>query len=149
LPQPDCGGRATNGAEWPIPFERPRAQFENTAKRAYHTPVHYLTNDPELQAAMEQAVIRARVRVPVRVATPEGVGPVTRLGRSHMNPYLCSLVERFGDWSVDDLRDMVERRLGRSIGTVYVGDLLAICAVLEDTSQVDRSALPQQMRITR
>jgi hypothetical protein len=55
-----------------------------------------------------------------------------------MNEYLRSLIQekRFGRFSVRELIAMVEQELGRGIGTVYVGDLLAICdSVLTDEAR--------------
>ena len=46
--------------------------------------------------------------------------------RLHMNSYLQELVSRFGRYSVEELILKVERRLKQAVGTVYVGDLLAI-----------------------
>lgn len=47
-----------------------------------------------------------------------------------MNSYLKKLIRRFGKYSVTELIHNVERKLNIHLGTVYVGDLLAIADVV-------------------
>ena len=90
--------------------------------RAHHSGVsHLAATNPNLQRAIQASVTRARKIV---------LSPVRKNGsdakRLHMNGYLQQLVRRFGEHSVDMLAAEVEQRLDVALGTVYIGDLLAI-----------------------
>lgn len=101
--------------------------------RAYHTPlVRISQNKPHLIKRMEKAT--ARVRRTLLAPPKNGDDERKTPKRLHMNSYLLKLIERFGDRSVSQLIQEVETDLGCSIGTVYVGDLLAICDVVFDES---------------
>ena len=94
--------------------------------RAYHTPIeHIQSDDVQLTRRIKESVTRVRrtlMSPAVRAAHAQSATPV----RLHMNGYLLKLVKRFGEFSVAELIRQVENKLGESIGTVYVGDLLAI-----------------------
>ncbi len=90
--------------------------------RAYHTPTDRLVSDPVQRKALREAV--RKVRRPAAVGGP-------RVNRS-----LRQLIERFGDESVNELIQRLRTHVGVDPGTVYVGDLLAVCSVLlEDGAQ--------------
>lgn len=117
--------------------------------RAHHTSLATLAgDDDDLLQALTAAVARVRAHhmddraqepadgdLSASSRTPtEGVdeNPRGRRQRSrpHMNPYLRELIARYGDYSVEDLTARVESRLGTSVGTQYVGDLLALADVI-------------------
>jgi DNA (cytosine-5)-methyltransferase 1 len=93
--------------------------------RAYHTPLNrVLKDDPTLIYKIKAATSQVRT-----------AGSEIRLAqngnkRLHMNDFLLRLKERFGKHSTRELIRKVERELGSGIGTVYVGDLLAMAAVV-------------------
>lgn len=90
--------------------------------RAYHTTVKRVVADKkELMQKIEQAMAQ------VRQASAENGNK-----RLHMNDYLLGLQRKFGQYSVRELIVKTEKKLGHGIGTVYVGDLLAICGVVLD-----------------
>jgi DNA (cytosine-5)-methyltransferase 1 len=93
--------------------------------RAYHTSVaDVLVDNPELAARVKTATLQ------VRTASSEIRLAQNGNKRLHMNDYLLGLQKQFGQDSVRELISQTERRLGRRIGTVYVGDLLAIADVV-------------------
>jgi DNA-cytosine methyltransferase len=93
--------------------------------RAYHTPIEHIQSDDQLTRRIKESVTRVRrtlMSPAVKAADAQSATPV----RLHMNGYLLKLVKRFGQFSVAELIRQVEDELSESIGTVYVGDLLAI-----------------------
>jgi hypothetical protein len=94
--------------------------------RAYHTPIDYIqSNDVRLTRRIKESVTRVR-RTLLSPAVNGSESDRTTAVRLHMNRYLLTLVKTFGRFSVADLICEVEDKLGAPIGTVYVGDLLAI-----------------------
>lgn len=97
--------------------------------RAYHTSSSKVAGDDrELRQKIEQAV--ARVRQITVEASEDDSRSETKLKRLYMNDYLLALIDRFGHLSVAELIEVAEEKLEVGIGTVYVGDLLAICDVV-------------------
>ncbi|HUR42436.1 MAG TPA: DNA cytosine methyltransferase [Verrucomicrobiae bacterium] len=95
--------------------------------RAHHSGLAHLAgNNPEAEQRLNAAVKKSRQLV----MAPKKSGATTETNRLHMNAYLRGLVSRFGDHSVTSLMKTVEARAGLSVGTVYVGDLLAIADVV-------------------
>lgn len=105
--------------------------------RAYHTPIeHIQSKDVQLTRRIKDSV--TRVRRTLMTPAAKGSDAQGTPMRLHMNSYLLRLVKKFGQFSVADLIREVEDKLGSSIGTVYVGDLLAIAdavLVVEPTNQ--------------
>lgn len=98
--------------------------------RAYHTSVMHITqNRPELQEKIQNALTLVRRTLLVPAGSK---GALTQHKRLYMNRYLLNLIDRFGNRSVAQLIMEAEAVLGCSLGTVYVGDLLAICDVVLD-----------------
>lgn len=94
--------------------------------RAYHTPIDYIqANDVRLTRRIKESVTRVR-RTLLSPAVSGSELDRTTAVRLHMNSYLLRLITTFGRFSVADLIREVEDKLGAPIGTVYVGDLLAI-----------------------
>jgi DNA (cytosine-5)-methyltransferase 1 len=94
--------------------------------RAYHTPVErILSGDAEAAARVAKAV--ERVRRPALDAQVQ-----TGRARAHMNPYLRDLISRFGSRSINQMKDEL-RAAGLPIGTMYVGDMLALAGVVLST----------------
>jgi DNA (cytosine-5)-methyltransferase 1 len=91
--------------------------------RAYHTPIQAIVGSDEVLISRIEAVIED-VRRPTLVAeVREG------RARSHMNRHLRRLIRQFEGQSVNEIK----RRLavaGHPVGTMYVGDLLAVASVL-------------------
>lgn len=97
--------------------------------RAYHTSLEGNDHiDAKLAKKIKKAILRARktLLAPTKSGADGGDNPK----RLHMNRYLLDLRERFGGSSVNELIVAVEEKLGTGIGTVYVGDLLAMCDVV-------------------
>jgi DNA (cytosine-5)-methyltransferase 1 len=90
--------------------------------RAFHSRHDQLASgNRNLEQAIHRKVARARrlLLSPTKTAqTPEL--------RLHMNGYLRDLIAQFGRLSVAQLIEIVETWIDGRIGTVYVGDLLAI-----------------------
>jgi hypothetical protein len=107
--------------------------------RAYHTPTRRIARfDHELSLRMTNAIRRIR-QVDTTVAN-NGSSSSGVPKRLYMNSYLLELRQRFGALSVSQLIRRAEERLGGGVGTVYVGDLLAICDVLlSEPERVDNS----------
>jgi DNA (cytosine-5)-methyltransferase 1 len=82
--------------------------------RAYHTPI-----DRAYRKGIQK----------IRKSSPEYILAINGNKRLHMNEYLRKLIHReeLGEFSVRELITKVEEARGDGIGTVYVGDLLAIC----------------------
>lgn len=107
--------------------------------RVYHTPVSRLAgDDPEVLTRLEIAVERVRARgrdESVESDTnghhPGEAGAAKDSRRDFENPYLRSLIERYSGYTVWDLVDAAQSRLSGGVGTVYLGDLLAICDALD------------------
>ncbi len=98
--------------------------------RAYHTtPERIAGGTPELAERIKEAIVK--VRQIQQEPSTNGMISGTSPKRLYMNDYLLQLVKRFGDRSVSELIEEVNRCLGHSVGTVYVGDLLAIRDILE------------------
>lgn len=97
--------------------------------RAYHTS---LEGNNQLDRKMAKKIKKAtlRARKTLLAPTKNGNGGGKNPKRLHMNRYLLNLIDRFGDRSVSELITAVEEKLGTGIGTVYVGDLLAMCDVI-------------------
>lgn len=110
--------------------------------RAYHTS---LDGHPQISAKLARRIKRATTRVRRTLLAPSqnGAKSGSRPKRLHMNHYLIELIKRFSKNSVDELLAKVEKKLGTSVGTVYVADLLAICDVVlgsaEDHGTVSRA----------
>lgn len=107
--------------------------------RAYHTSFNQLALDnPKLADRIKNAI--TRVRRTLLSPSKNGGEPGSRPKRLYMNSYLLKLIERFGKRSVDELTLDVEEELQVSIGTIYVGDLLAICDVVlyQDTLEEEQ-----------
>lgn len=97
--------------------------------RAYHTPPARIAGyDPILTERIRKAIKRVR-RINLS-PSKNGTGFDTNPKRLHMNGYLLKLIGSFGDFSVNGLIEEVEKKLENGVGTVYVGDLLAICDVV-------------------
>lgn len=91
--------------------------------RAFHSPLEHLArDDARRQESIRRNVQRVR-KILLSPARKEEAGASARL---HMNGYLRELIKRFGNRSVEEFIQAVEKAAGASIGTVYVGDLLAI-----------------------
>ena len=104
--------------------------------RAFHSSLDHLASyDPKIQVKIARKIERVR-RI---LLTPrKESGGAESPKRLHMNAYLRDLVRDFETFSVDELISEVERVLGSSLGTVYVGDLLAIAdIVLHRTAHED------------
>jgi DNA (cytosine-5)-methyltransferase 1 len=101
--------------------------------RAFHSPIDHLGgSDQKLREKIVQGIVRVRKILLVPRREENGNGHIKRL---HMNAYLQELIRIFGERSVAGLMAEVERALDLSIGTVYVGDLMAIAdAVLARTN---------------
>lgn len=99
--------------------------------RAYHTATAAIAGgDAELTRRLDGA-IRA-----VRRASLE-----SESGRPSMTPRLAELIERFGDWSVNDIRaELIQH--GVHVGVMYVGDLLAIAEVVLPAAARAHTATP-------
>jgi len=99
--------------------------------RAYHTS---LEGHPQISNKIVRKIKRATTRVRRTLLRPSKNGDKSgsRPKRLHMNHYLIELIKRFGHLSVDELITRAEGKLGISVGTVYVADLLAICDVILD-----------------
>jgi DNA-cytosine methyltransferase len=96
--------------------------------RAFHSPFNRLASgDPKLQAKIERKIERVRKHL---LVPRKEAGETDSPKRLHMNAYLQDLIGAFGEWSVDELMIKVEGALGVNVGTVYVGDLLAIADVI-------------------
>ncbi len=105
--------------------------------RAYHTPLAALAGeDDALLAKLQGAVDKIRGHDDLDETTD---GECSDNSRPHMNRYLRQLIVRYKDQSVDELIEQASKRLGRDVGTVYVGDLLALCHALSESD----SAAPQ------
>lgn len=97
--------------------------------RAYHTPIEQIAGyDGVLIEKMREAVRKAR-RINVKPSR-NGLANGELPKRLYMNDYLLDLISRFGDKSVWQIIDETEVMLGYGVGTVYVGDLLAIYSVV-------------------
>jgi DNA (cytosine-5)-methyltransferase 1 len=97
--------------------------------RAYHTSIEALQlNDPELSLRIKKAIVRAR-RTLLSPSKKNGKAESNDPLRLHMNSYLVKLIGRFRNYSVAGLIARVEKKLKTLLGTVYVGDLLAIADV--------------------
>ena len=96
--------------------------------RAYHTPVERIVGeDKELAGRLETAVsLVRRIDIAPMASNLTQVQPK----RLYMNQYLLSLIEQFGNKSIAELIEDVDSVLYNRVGTVYVGDLLAICDVV-------------------
>lgn len=109
--------------------------------RAYHTPPElWVRGNAERKQELVHAInrVRDRPRIIVGQADQESdleaeSGPGRP--RTFVNPYLDALRERFGGYSTWELLAEAERELQTGLGTVYVGDLLAICDVLRVPSK--------------
>lgn len=101
--------------------------------RAYQTGLDHLApNDPRLSKAIRSQVAKARKLLTKRVDAAASK-------RLHMNAYLRRLIKRFSNYSTDSLRSEIEDKLGVNLGTVYVGDLLAIAdAVLQQAGRIKK-----------
>lgn len=107
--------------------------------RAYHTPLTRMAgNNSGLIEDIKNAITKVRQ---VNLTLPDNDTSVdTQPKRLYMNEYILKLINRFGDWSVDELITKVEDKLENGIGTVYVGDLLAICdVVLEEEDKLKQN----------
>jgi DNA (cytosine-5)-methyltransferase 1 len=90
--------------------------------RAAHSGVEHLANgNPALQKRLPKCIARVR-----RLLLVRGAAGAVQIKRLHMNSYLQRLARRFGSFSVDQLMSHLQTQAGRPLGTVYVGDLLAI-----------------------
>ena len=90
--------------------------------RAAHSGVEHLADgNPRLRKRLHKYVARVRRLLLVR----RSAGAV-QINRLHMNSYLRRLVRYFGSYSVDQLMSKLQKQIGKPLGTVYVGDLLAI-----------------------
>ena len=97
--------------------------------RAYHKPVEQLpVGNLRLSNQLKRAI--SRVRRTLLSQSISGEGKTRKSVRLHMNSYLKKLIRRFGKYSVTELIHNVERKLNIHLGTVYVGDLLAIADVV-------------------
>jgi DNA (cytosine-5)-methyltransferase 1 len=97
--------------------------------RAYHTSLEGNARlDPKIAKKIKKATLRARKTLLAPTKNGNGGGNYPK--RLHMNRYLLNLIDRFGNHSVSELITAVEEKLGTGIGTVYVGDLLAMCDVI-------------------
>jgi hypothetical protein len=97
--------------------------------RAYHTSIEALQlNDPGLSWKIKKAITRAR-RTLLSPAKKNGKAQTNDPVRLHMNSYLVKLIGRFRNYSVAGLIARVEKKLKTFLGTIYVGDLLAIADV--------------------
>jgi DNA (cytosine-5)-methyltransferase 1 len=106
--------------------------------RAFHSTIEHLGgNDQKLRDKIARKITRVRKVLLSPRREDDSNGAVRRL---HMNAYLQELVRAFGTQTVDELIAEVERVLNVSLGTIYVGDLLAIAdAVLVRLEQLDTS----------
>jgi DNA (cytosine-5)-methyltransferase 1 len=96
--------------------------------RAYHASVDRIVqNSPHLAGDVKNALRKARRTLLKPSQNRDGSQPKHK--RLHMNRYLLRLAEHFRDYSVTSLTAEVENVLGYTVGTVYVGDLLAIADV--------------------
>jgi DNA (cytosine-5)-methyltransferase 1 len=103
--------------------------------RAYHTPLERLASgDRALLSRLEAAVARVRSREDFDERNQQ------ELFRPYMNDYLRRLIRRFSGMSVWRLIDTAEKSMGTTVGTIYVGDLLAICDVLLTDDERTRTA---------
>lgn len=116
--------------------------------RAYHSS--FETND-QLGSKLANQIKKAtqRARKTLLAPTKSGLRGGKNPKRLHMNRYLLNLIERFGDRSVGELILAVEEKLGAGIGTVYVGDLLALCNVLlwENGSNADGATKIKEAKV--
>ncbi len=99
--------------------------------RAHHTR---LDASSELDPKLLEKINRATVRVRKTLLAPTKNNSITQeeFKRLYMNSYLVTLIKRFGNYSVEELIDLVEAKLKTGIGTVYLGDLLALCDVVKE-----------------
>lgn len=97
--------------------------------RAHHT---LLNENSKLDSKLVDKIRKATERVRKTLLAPTKNNNVLKdsFKRLYMNSYLVSLIDKFGDNSVEELIELVEQKLGTGIGTVYVGDLLALCDVV-------------------
>jgi DNA (cytosine-5)-methyltransferase 1 len=94
--------------------------------RAAHSNVNHLANGSVvLQKCIQRCIARVR-----RLVIVQRSANYARGNRLHMNSYLRQLVRRFGRYSVDQLMAKLQKQVGKPLGTVYVGDLLAIADAL-------------------
>lgn len=101
--------------------------------RAFHSSLGHLAGDNEkirLDIAKKIASARKVLLEPHR-------GNVGWSKRLHMNGYLLKLIRRFGHLSVDQLTTQLEGVLGTGLGTIYVGDLLALSDVVLSSYSID------------
>ena len=117
--------------------------------RAYHTSIEALQlNDPELNRKINKAIVRARRTLlfpSKKNGKPQPKDPL----RLHMNSYLVKLIRRFGKYSVDGLIARVEKKLKTLLGTVYVGDLLAIADVALTSITIPTASRGTQANVLR
>jgi DNA-cytosine methyltransferase len=97
--------------------------------RAHHTLVG---ENCKLDGKLADKIRKATVRVRKTLLAPTKNDDVSKddFKRLYMNSYLVSLIDKFGNKSVEELTELVEKQLGSGIGTMYVGDLLALCDVV-------------------
>jgi DNA (cytosine-5)-methyltransferase 1 len=110
--------------------------------RAFHTGVaHLAASNPRLREKMRMGIERVRRLL----LSPVRTGGDATAKRLHMNAYLQQLIDNFGKYSVDELTARVETHVGGALGTVYVGDLLAIAeAVLSQPKALVTRLLQRQ-----
>lgn len=90
--------------------------------RAHHSRLDHIA-DQKLLRRIEKNIARVRRVLLAPIKEHRGKGSPKRL---HMNSYLLGLIARFKDYPVYELIEEVETRLSTGVGTVYIGDLLAI-----------------------
>jgi DNA (cytosine-5)-methyltransferase 1 len=107
--------------------------------RAFHSGLEHLAGGSErMKGQIRRAVAKSRRLLLAHGKRRPASGPK----RLHMNGYLRDLIQRFGEHSVAGLISKVETHLGASVGTVYVGDLLAVAdVVLKSTTAAGRNAM--------
>jgi DNA (cytosine-5)-methyltransferase 1 len=110
--------------------------------RAFHSRLDELAkSNPRLTREIQQKVARVRELLLSPAKAAESAEP-----RLHMNRYLRGLIRRFGRYSVDELITSVETSMSTRIGTVYIGDLLAIAdAVFPRSHPLPDQAKQQSM----
>ena len=92
--------------------------------RAYHTPIGKVANGNQvLKEEIQKAIDEVRnIAVSIDIEKSNGNGPK----RLYMNNYLMSLIQKYKEMSVTEIIDELTEQLPNGVGTVYVGDLLAI-----------------------
>lgn len=96
--------------------------------RAFHSSFErFAGDDPDVRAKIAQRIARVRkVLLTHRKLNSDSASPK----RLHMNAYLRDLIYDFGKLSVAELITKIEGIFNVSVGTIYVGDLLAIADAL-------------------